>query len=226
MKPKIRDKNKAIKLRKEGKSIREIARILRVAKSSVSIWVRGIRDPIKRPKRIKEKRTKAESNAIRNQSISRHYRVKRSVYQELGRNDAHEMGALHLKGCMLYWAEGTKSRHTVSFTNSDADMIRFFGMFLRECYELDPNSFKLGLNCYLNNGLTLEEIESFWKNELCITDPNFKFTYHTIKESESKSKRRHPYGICNMRVTSVEVVQRIYGAIQEYMGIVKDEWLG
>jgi hypothetical protein len=43
--------------------------------------------------------------------------------------------ALHVAGCMLYWAEGWKNRNQLSFANADPDMIRLFVRFLRslEC---------------------------------------------------------------------------------------------
>ncbi len=42
MREKKLEKEKAIELRKEGRSVRSIAKILKVSKSSVSIWVRDI----------------------------------------------------------------------------------------------------------------------------------------------------------------------------------------
>jgi predicted transcriptional regulator len=47
MNPKQAEKENAISLRKEGKSLKEIAVILGVAKSSVSLWVRQIPQPEK-----------------------------------------------------------------------------------------------------------------------------------------------------------------------------------
>lgn len=39
------------------------------------------------------------------------------------------MKGLHLAGCMLYWAEGAKSRNTIEFANSDPNMVRLFCRF-------------------------------------------------------------------------------------------------
>jgi hypothetical protein len=32
---------------------------------------------------------------------------------------------------MLYWAEGSRERNAIKFTNSDPEMLRFFMRFLR-----------------------------------------------------------------------------------------------
>ena len=63
---------------------------------------------------------------------------------------------------MLYWAEGSKQRNGVVLTNSDADMLVLFVRFLRECYEVSTARMNLTINCHLNNGLSLDEIEAWW----------------------------------------------------------------
>ena len=35
-----------------------------------------------------------------------------------------------------------------------------------------------------------------------------------------------PYGTCRLSVHSTAIVQHIYGAIQEYAGFDRPEWLG
>jgi hypothetical protein len=173
-------------------------------------------------RRMMKKRRKS---ATRSRAISEHYRNKRRHYQEIGRQDASTMPPIHREGCLLYWAEGTKNKESACFTNSDPDMMRFFARFLVECYGLDPNGFKLQLNCYLNNGLTLGDIQEFWKDVVGITNRDYEFQYCTVKDGSNSKRKRLKYGICQLRVNNVEVVQRIYGSIQEYWDIEKEEWL-
>ena len=72
-------------------------------------------------------------------------------------------------GCMLHWAEGSKDRNRVVFTNSDPEMLRAFLRFLRflrgPC-EVSDERIGLSINCHLNNGLSLAEIEAWWLAEL------------------------------------------------------------
>jgi hypothetical protein len=46
------------------------------------------------------------------------------------------------------------------------------------------------------------------------------------KYSQRKRKGRLPYGTCRLVVCDTSVVQSIYGAIQEYAGFDRPEWLG
>lgn len=46
------------------------------------------------------------------------------------------------------------------------------------------------------------------------------------KHSQKKRKNRLPYGTVRVCVHSTEIVQSIYGAVQEYAGFERPEWLG
>jgi hypothetical protein len=45
------------------------------------------------------------------------------------------------------------------------------------------------------------------------------------KYSKRKRVGRLPYGTCRLSVHSTAIVQHIYGAIQEYAGFDRPEWL-
>ncbi|HEU0248062.1 MAG TPA: hypothetical protein VFR38_13335 [Gaiellaceae bacterium] len=46
------------------------------------------------------------------------------------------------------------------------------------------------------------------------------------KYSQKKRKNRLPYGTVRVCVHRTDVVQSIYGAIQEYAGFERQAWLG
>ena len=54
---------------------------------------------------------------------------------------------------MLYWAEGSKGRHAIGFTNSDARML-LPRRFLTEAMAIERDELLLTINVYTNNGLT------------------------------------------------------------------------
>jgi transposase-like protein len=94
--------------RDEGRSVKEIARLVGVSRSSVSLWVRDIqltpeqeaeldaRDPVRNGRQIG-----AAANIERG-------RLRRRGYQLAGRRRARQLEPLYVAGCMLYWAEGWK----------------------------------------------------------------------------------------------------------------------
>jgi hypothetical protein len=132
---------------------------------------------------------------------------------------------LHWAGCMLFWAEGSKKRNAVTFTNSDDDMMRFFLRFLRECYGVGDDRVRLSVNCFLGNGKTLAEIEEWWLDRLDLAPSCLQAA--TVNRPSSASKRvRKPliHGTARISVHSTRIGQSVYGAIQEYAGIERPEW--
>jgi hypothetical protein len=154
-------------------------------------------------------------------------RARRRRYQHEGRNRARQREPLHLAGCMLYWAEGGKSRNVARLTNSDPHMLRYFRDFLVACFGVKPENFRVRLNVYLGNGKTIREIEDWWLNKLNL--PRACIRGHSINSfptSSSGAKRNKlPYGVCALYLNSTRIVQHIYGAIQEYGGFDEPRWL-
>jgi hypothetical protein len=127
---------------------------------------------------------------------------------------------------MLYWAEGSKDRNTVHLTNSDPDLLALFVRFLRECYAVSPERITLAVNCRLNNGLTLEEIETWWLARLGL--PKASLRAASINRPSQASRWRRNvlvYGTARVSVCSTEIIRGIYGAIQQYAGIERPEWV-
>jgi transposase-like protein len=114
---KTAERLEARRLRQEdGLAIKEIARVVGVSLSSVSLWVRDIElDAVKNASmRSRAARRRGEATAARARTLRRNA-------QERGREQARQGDPLHLAGCMLYWAEGSRERNAVIFTNSDPE---------------------------------------------------------------------------------------------------------
>jgi len=128
---------------------------------------------------------------------------------------------------MLYWAEGAKHRNVAVLTNSDADLLASFLGFLRRHFDVQDAKIAFSVNCFLRNGLTLAEIESWWLARLGLPASCLRKASVNRASSASQRKRGHilPYGTGRLSVCSTFIVQSIYGAIQEYAGIDRPEWL-
>jgi hypothetical protein len=220
----------ARELRQGGMPYKRIASRIGVSASSVHTWTKDIelteeqkafnlRGP-RGPQNPELVRRRAESWAAR-------CRAARVASQEDGRRAAREGDPLHQAGCMLYWAEGAKSRNTIKFTNSDPEMVLFFRRFLTDALAIELDEIVMTLNVYTNNGLAIEEIERYWLDLLGL--PPTAVRKHTLNHmptsSSGQAKNKLPYGVCTLRVGSTWLLQHIYGAAQEYVGFDEPAWL-
>jgi len=84
----------------------------------------------------------------------------------------------------------------------------------------------LSVNCFLNNGLTINEIHAHRLSLLELPDSVLRKPILN-RSSRSSTCRRNtlPFGTARVVVHSTHIVQSIYGAIQEYSGLDRPEWL-
>lgn len=220
---------RAIGLRRLGKSIGEISSIMGRPKSSISVWVRGVELKKEHKARL------VSMNPIKNYSYER---VKQGAKANADRcreirKEYQEQGKLLLKhgtdfvaGIMLFWAEGSKSRNQLRFSNTDPNMLGFFVKFLRRFFEIDIGEVTLSVSCYLNNGLSLKDIEDFWIETLSLHGAKIGKAQVLGKRKTSGIKKNiHVYGICQICVCRTDIVQKIKGAIQGYIGLDSEAWL-
>ena len=231
MRPKAQEQAAARKLRRQGEPLKRIAARLGVSVGSVHQWTRDIKlSPEQHRHNLVGPRgpQNPEHIAKRVTSWKLKNRLRRLGYQTEGRARARERDPLHMAGCMLYWAEGSKSRNTLTFANSDVNMVRFFSRFLRESMGVPSSDFRIRLNVYTNNGLSIAEIEDHWLR--AVGAPRSCLRGHSLNHyptsSSGQRRRRLPYGVCTVKVArSTWLVQHIAGAIQEYGGFNEPRWL-
>jgi AcrR family transcriptional regulator len=208
-------------------ALREIAERLGVSKSSVSRWCRDIDLSADQEAALRAKNPALNGQLLGMRARRERCRLRRIEAQEHGRELARAGDPVHRGGCMLYWAEGSKTRNAVQIVNSDADLLVAFLHFLRVCYSVPDRAVTLSVNCFLGNGLTLHEIQDWWLARLDL--PAACIRRAVVNRPSAASKRLKgnvlPYGTARLTVHSTDVIQSIYGAIQEYAGIDRPEWL-
>jgi transcriptional regulator with XRE-family HTH domain len=226
---KTRERDEARRLRREeGLSVREIQRRLKVSKSSVSLWVRDVpltADQLEALRRINGRHPRQLKAAARNAELGR---ARRRAYQAEGRALARRGEALHASGCMLYWAEGDKNRNSARIANSDPEVLRFCVRFVRTYFGVDGARIRVTCNLFADHLERQREVEQFWLDTLGLPRSSLCRSIVNVysKYSEKKRRNRLPYGTCRLCVNSTHVTQSIFGAIQEYGGFERPEWLG
>ena len=214
---------------REGRSIKEIARLVGVAPSSVSLWVRDV--PLTQ--------AQLDSLRLRNPAYNRQLRganrnaekgrARRSAYQEEGRELARHADPLFVAGTMLYWAEGgKKNRRAAYISNADPEVLTFFMRFLRQCLDVPDDQIRVTCNLFADHLERQHEIEQFWLQTLDLPHSCLCESFVNVYSKYSQKKRRGmlPYGTTRVTVHSTRVVQIIFGSIQEFAGFDRPEWLG
>jgi len=213
-----KDKEKAILLRKQGKSYNEITKILDVPKSTLSLWLKNVKMPINIERKFWNKtRKKWAQNITRfNKQRAVFAKKKAKQIQDLASKDIVKISKreLFLVGVALYWAEGhKKSRWQLDFSNSDPAMIQLMMRFFREIYKVKEDKFFATAQIHLN--VTSQKAVNYWSRITKIPKKQFLKTYTRITPT-SKRKRAFnslPYGTLRVSVSDVEMVNKMKGWI-------------
>jgi hypothetical protein len=225
---KTAERNQARRMRREeGRSIKGIARLLGVSTSSVSHLVRDVQLTDAQHSALQARNRLHERQRLARAAMAAKARARRVVAQQEGRRRARSLGHRYVAGCMLYWAEGSRNRNRIVFTNSDPAMAQFFVEFIREFFDIDRERVRLACNLFADHEARQREIENFWlrtvrlpRSCLCKSTVNRYSRY-----SQKKRGNKLPYGTCRIVVHSTEIAQTIYGSIQEVAGFDRPEWL-
>jgi hypothetical protein len=219
------EQRRARELRALGWSIGEIETEVGVSRASVSHWVRNVPLSDEAQKRLLWRAglgplTSAQRSSTRARAVRR-------AHQDEGREFARDRDSSYRAGCMLFWAEGDKRRNAVAMANSDPDLLVVFAAFLRQHFDVTDDKIAISCNLFTDHADPQHEIENFWLAKLGLPCSQLrKTTVNTYsKHSQKKRQNKLPYGTCKLIVHSTQIVQTIYGSIQEYGGFERPEWL-
>lgn len=197
---------KARQLRSENRSIGEISRLLEVPKTTLYYWITDLKRPayITREEKLKhlERIREMGRAALKNLRMKRLKNIQERVQKEVRSCPHYNKGILKALLAFLYWAEGTKIRGTLIFTNTDPDLILLYITLLRKCYAIDEN--KLRARLHLHHYHNPEESLNFWSKLTGI--PKSKFGKIYIKpRSKTRKFRENFAGICFIKYYSEDL---------------------
>ncbi len=212
-------KQKAVELRRSGKSYRAIVKELGVPKSTLSYWIKDVELHPDQIAKLKDNQRQVEAKRQRQAKVGM---ARRHGYQELGLGKVNKNDWEHAAGCMLWWGEGTKRKHQLTFTNCEAKMISFFCEWLRKYYGVESKDIRVWVQCYEDSDIG--KIKNFWLSLIGLDECSWKKPY--CKKGNSKRTAKHEYGVCSVRVLrGTKLVNEIWGAIQGYLGFSNPDFL-
>ncbi|MBP9703037.1 hypothetical protein KBD69_05155 [Candidatus Woesebacteria bacterium] len=204
-------KNRAIKLRKQGKSLLYISKELNIAKSTASLWLKkeantGLYSTMSKSEWMKYIQDKSHDWANKRKILKQQI-LREKVRKEI---ESFEPNFEYKKSIlsMLYWAEGAKRYDaTVSFANTDPHLCLIFITLLRECYPLLEEKFRIMLHLQLQHNEP--EQKRYWSELLDIPIEQFTKTIWKKTPNSGKRYRQNYHGICFVRYNSVELQREI-----------------
>lgn len=215
-------------MRMRGQSYTEISNGLGMSKSTLSGWFKHLVIPKEAQEKINNRSHAASINALlkinklqTHKAQERARTIRATNKKALGSISKHE---LLLIGVALYWAEGFKktiirdgkprTAHPVSFTNSDAAMVKMFLRFLREsCSVMDE---KITVDVRIFEHQNEAHILQYWSTVTQLPFGNFRKVYRGVSIS-SQHKRPYntlPYGTIQIRVNDTALFHKIMGWIE------------
>lgn len=165
---KSRERLLAREMREKGESIREIARILGVSRSSSSLWCRDIvlskeqLQVLVERDRLGGARGRVVAAELAKKHKNERVTFNKSIgFKRIGKISNRE---LFLIGIALYWAEGSKGlmSERFVFVNSDPRMILIMIKWLHECVHVDRDDIVCRVGINEAHRERLLEVEQYW----------------------------------------------------------------
>lgn len=212
-------KEKAIALRREGKTYSEILKVVSVAKSTLTIWFKEVNLAKSQVQRITEKRIagqKKGAEARRTQRITSSAEIFEKAEREIGVLSPREFW---LMGVMLYWAEGSKEKEfrvggRLQFSNTDPYMIIMFVSWLFITFDLTINDIVFEIYIHITYKDRIEGVKQYWSDITKFPLENFNTVYY--KRHNPKTNRKNIGNMYNgvLRVSvkkSTKMLRQITG---------------
>ena len=213
--------NKAQELRIEGRSIGDIARIVDVAKSTVSLWCRDIELTSQQIEKLEEnKRMGGYAGRLKGAKIQYDRRIRRTrEFENRGKNLLGILGKRDVLsiGLGLYWGEGTTYGRNAAFTNSDPFIVKFILKWFKQLFSFDNDRFKFYKLINEIHKNRVEEVRKYWKKITQMPEESFgKTTLIKVKNKKAYNNFSVHYGTLRINIKRpVEIHHQIIGMLKE-----------
>jgi transcriptional regulator with XRE-family HTH domain len=218
---KIKEREQALSLRKAGSSIADIAKKLKVSKSTVSYWCRDVvlsKQACEKIVRISTRKSTAGilryTEGLRQKRIAETSDDMEYGAKLIGKISSRDVMCV---GLGLYWGEGyKKGSQEFGFTNSDVAMVLFYMQWLEMGFGVKKSDLIVRVSINESHRARVKEVESYWSTKTGVR-PN-QFTKTSLIKSASKkiyANQFDHYGTLRIKVRrGTRLRRRVLGAIQ------------
>jgi transcriptional regulator with XRE-family HTH domain len=207
---------KAKKLRLKGYSLKELHRMLGVSKSTISTWIQGIQLSDKAQARLRKNYTNGQLAAMK--TIREKTRQKNIIADNFALKLFEEVNLsseIALLFCaLIYQCEGSKSiKDSVTFTNSDPDLIKTFLFLFRKSFTLDKKRMKILMHLHKYHDEKIQK--EFWSKVTGVPKEQFNRTY--LKPNSGKYKKEGYQGCIQVRYGDVAIGRKLKAVAKMFM---------
>lgn len=122
---------------------------------------------------------------------------------------------LYGMGLGIYWGEGNKaSKHVVSVSNTDPNILDTFKRFLLEICHVKPEKIKMHIVCFNDSDCT--EVATYWSNIFGMKKTDFGKIVVIPTQGKGTYLRKSRYGVCSINVYNMKLKQWILHAINDF----------
>lgn len=205
---------KVVALRYKGFSYNEILRCVPVGNGTISRWCHGISLTKEQKRRLIEKR--------RNNSYIRHLRKQATQSKKEAKIWAREQirklsssdQLLLISGLLLYWAEGTSQPKSLQFTNTNPQIVKLMMKFFRKILKVSEKKFRIMVR--IGDEGNIERAKRYWLRTTGLSKRNLRRPEILKLVANSKSLRKHPYGICRIEIHDISLARKLTTLIKEF----------
>lgn len=213
----IKDRQKAIELRKKGKTYTEIRKKLGISRSTLSDWLsklpltseqfKQLEKSQKNNKVLGIEKTRIVKQKKRESRIRATYNNQKNYWGKLSRRE------LEIAGIFLYWGEGNKRLDgSVSLNNTDPMVMKFTLFWLM--YGLKVPIEKIKIDLHLYSDMNIEEEKYFWSKQLKISINQFRKPYVKNSTRSNIDQKGFGHGTCTLVVNDVRLKEKVMMSIK------------
>ena len=201
------EKLEALKLRRKGLSIKDIAKKLRVSPGSVSLWCQEVVLTVAQKNVLKRKQYLAgQQGRQKGADMNKAKRTGALANAEmLAIDEIREVSnrELFYLGLGIYWGEGVKSRTgQTSVVNSDPRILRVMIRWFTECLSVRISDFRPYVYISIMHKKREQIIMRHWEEVLGLPAQQFKSPIYLTQKPKQKYENHDSYfGVVALRVS-------------------------
>ena len=214
------EKLRALRMRRDGISIKSIASALNVSTGSVSLWCQSIELTSLQKEKLRKSQIAAGHRGRMIGAEINHQKRLNAIYdaEQWGKSSVGSLSNRdkYLLGIGLYWGEGAKSRtDTATITNSDPSIIVFSMRWMQDCFSLTKKDFNPYIYISESHMHRRQDIVHFWSKALKLPQSQFHIVFLKGRTKKVYENHNSYYGVCALRVRKgTNLKYRILGLIK------------